>query len=141
MIGPQDDAESCAGQAQMDVRSTRRPWRKQHTIFRRQAALRFLVWAPMSADPYRKQRIFWFVTMNLIAMAVAGALFFGFMHGDILDVIFGNLISGLFEYKLVVVLIAMSPLFASLLVGMAYAQRALKRKKGQRATAAPSTAG
>jgi uncharacterized membrane protein len=95
----------------------------------------------MSADPYRKQRIFWFVTMNLIAMVVAIALFAGFMYGDVLDVVFGKLISGLFEYKLVVVLIAMSPLFASLLVGMAYTQRALKRKKGERATAAPSTAG
>ena len=94
----------------------------------------------MSADPYRKQRIFWFVTMNLIAMLIAGVLFAGFMYGDMLDVVFGKLVSGLFEYKLVVVLIAMSPLFASLLVGMAYAQRALRRKKGERQTAAPSTA-
>ena len=94
----------------------------------------------MSADPYRKQRIFWFMTMNLIAILIAVALFAGFMYGDVLDVVFGKLISGLFEYKLIVVLIAMSPLFASLLVGMAYAQRALRRKKGQRATAAPSTA-
>ena len=95
----------------------------------------------MSTDPYRKQRIFWFATMNVIAMLIAAALFTGFMYGDILDVLFNKLVSGLFEYKLVVVLIAMSPLFASLLVGMAYAQRALRRKKGQRATAAPSTAG
>ena len=95
----------------------------------------------MSTDPYRKQRIFWFATMNLLAIVVAALLFVGFMYGDILDVLFGNLISGLFEYKLLVVLIAMSPLFASLLVGMAYAQRALRRKKGERATAAPSTVG
>jgi hypothetical protein len=95
----------------------------------------------MSTDPYRKQRIFWFATMNLLAIVVAAALFVGFMYGDILDVLFGNLISGLFEYKLLVVLIAMSPLFASLLVGMAYAQRALRRKKGERTTAAPSTIG
>ncbi len=93
-----------------------------------------------SADPYRKQRIFWFVTMNLIAMVVAAGLFAGLMYGDILDVVFSKLVSGLFQYKLIVVLIAMSPLFASLLVGMAYAQRALRRKKGQRVTAAPSTA-
>lgn len=95
----------------------------------------------MSADPFRKQRIFWFVTMNLIALIVAGFLFAGFLFGDGLNFLFSSLVSGLFEYKLVVVLIAMSPLFASLLVGMAYAQRALRRKKGQRATAAPSTAG
>lgn len=94
----------------------------------------------MSADPFRKQRIFWFVTMNLIALIVAGVLFAGFLFGDGLNFVFSKLVSGLFEYKLVVVLIAMSPLFASLLVGMAYAQRALRRKKGQRATAAPSTA-
>jgi hypothetical protein len=95
----------------------------------------------MSPDPFRKQRIFWFLTMNLIALLAAGGLFAGFMYGDVLDVVFGKLLSGLFEYKLLVVVIAMSPLFASLLVGMAYAQRALKRKKGERATAAPSTAG
>src|SRR5688572_27564584 len=93
----------------------------------------------MSADPYRKQRIFWFVAMNLIAMLIAGLLFVGFMYGDALDVVFGKLVSGLFEYKLAVVLIAMSPLLASLLVGMAYAQRALRRKRGERQTAAPST--
>jgi hypothetical protein len=95
----------------------------------------------MSADPYRKQRIFWFVTMNLIAMLIAAALFAAFMYGDVLDLVFGKLVSGLFEYKLLVVLIAMSPLLASLLVGMAYAQRAIRRKKGQRITAAPSTSG
>jgi hypothetical protein len=61
------------------------------------------------------------------------------MYGDVLDILFGKLVSGLFEYKLLVVLIAMSPLLASLLVGMAYAQRAIRRKKGERMTAAPST--
>ena len=90
----------------------------------------------MSADPYRRQRIFWFTAMNLMAMVVAGLLFYGMLFGDSLNAIFEPLMRGIFEFKLVVVLIAMSPLFASLLVGMAYAQRALRRKKRQAAQAA-----
>ncbi len=93
----------------------------------------------MAKDPYAKQRIFWFVTMNLIAALFAAILFAGFLFGDVLDTIFGSLMAGIFEYKLMVVLIAMSPLFASLLVGAAYTQRALRRKKAQ-ARSAPSTA-
>jgi hypothetical protein len=84
-----------------------------------------------SEDPYRRQRIAWFIGMNAIALVIAGALFATFLFGHSLDGVFRALTEGLFEYKLVVILIAMSPLFASLLVGMAYAQRALRRKKRQ----------
>ncbi|MCK6552955.1 hypothetical protein L6R52_44440 [Myxococcota bacterium] len=90
----------------------------------------------MSDDPYRKQRILWFIGMNAIAIAIAVGLFASFLYGDELDVIFQRLTEGIFEYKLLVVLIAMSPLFASLLVGGAYAQRALRRKKREAAEAA-----
>jgi hypothetical protein len=69
--------------------------------------------------------------MNAIAVIIAGALFFFVLHGEALDAIFTKLMLGIFEYKLLVVLIAMSPIFASLLVGMAYAQRALRRKRAQ----------
>jgi hypothetical protein len=89
--------------------------------------------AAPTVDPYRKQRIAWFIGMNLIAIAIAAALFYGFLYGAPFDVVVTNLLEGLFEYKLIVVLIAMSPLFASLLVGMAYAQRALRRKRAQAA--------
>jgi hypothetical protein len=85
----------------------------------------------VSADPYRRQRILWFTAMNAIAILIAGGLFFFVLEGDVLDRVFHSLMLGIFEYKLVVVLIAMSPLFASLLVGMAYAQRALRRKRMQ----------
>jgi hypothetical protein len=85
----------------------------------------------MSADPYRRQRILWFAAMNAIAILIAAGLFFFVLEGDILDRAFRSLMLGIFEYKLLVVLIAMSPLFASLLVGMAYAQRALRRKRAQ----------
>lgn len=90
----------------------------------------------MSNDPYRRQRIFWFITMNLMAMVVAGGLFAWVLYGDSMNAFFEPLMNGIFEYKLVVVLIAMSPLLASLLVGMAYAQRALRRKKAQAAMGA-----
>ena len=90
----------------------------------------------MSTDPYRRQRIFWFISMNLMAMVVAGGMFAFILYGDGLNAFFEPLTKGIFEYKLVVVLIAMSPLLASLLVGMAYAQRALKRKKREAAVSA-----
>lgn len=86
-----------------------------------------------AVDPFRKQRIFWFVGMNLIALAIAVLLFSAFLYGAPADVLVTKLLEGIFEYKLMVVLIAMSPLFASLLVGMAYAQRALRRKRAQAA--------
>jgi hypothetical protein len=94
----------------------------------------------MSPDPYRKQRIFWFATMNALAVLTAALLFALFLFGHRLDFLFEKLVSGLFEYKLAIVLIAMSPLFASLLVGMAYAKRAIARKRGERVTRAPSAA-
>lgn len=90
----------------------------------------------MSNDPYRRQRIFWFISMNLMAMIVAGGLFAWILYGEGLNAFFEPLTNGIFEYKLVVVLIAMSPLAASLLVGMAYAKRALARKKREAAVAA-----
>jgi hypothetical protein len=94
----------------------------------------------MSDDPYRKQRVLWFVGMNAIAIAIAVGLFASFLFGDQLDVVFQRLTQGIFEYKLLVVVIAMSPLFASLLVGGAYAQRALRRKKREAAEAASAGA-
>lgn len=90
----------------------------------------------MSQDPHRKERILWFVGMNLVAVLIAGGSFAAFLYGDILDVAFRRLSEGIFEYKLLVVVIAMSPLLASLLVGMAYAQRALRRKRAQAAAGA-----
>jgi flagellar basal body-associated protein FliL len=93
-----------------------------------------------STDPYRRQRVLWFTAMNGIAILIAAGLFYFVLHGEALDTVFTKLMLGIFEYKLLVVLIAMSPIFASLLVGMAYAQRALKRKRAaQRASAQPAT--
>lgn len=85
----------------------------------------------MGADPFRRQRIFWFLAMNLFAMVVAVAVFWGVLEGHDLNNVFQPLLDGIFEFKVVAVLIAMSPLLASLLVGMAYAQRALRRKKAE----------
>ena len=86
-------------------------------------------------DPHRKQRITWFVTMNLGAIIVAALVFWGILEGHSLNLLFQPLLDGIFEFKVVAVVIAMSPLFASLLVGMAYAQRALKRKRTEAAAA------
>lgn len=91
----------------------------------------------MTADPFRKQRITWFLVMNAAAIFVAVGIFCFFMYGDAMDFFFRSLLLGVFEYKLLVVLIAMSPLLASLLVGMAYAKRALRRKQADPMHAAP----
>lgn len=93
-----------------------------------------------AVDPFRKQRIFWFVGMNAIAFVIAIVLFYLFLYGGAADGAVTKLLEGIFEYKLVVVLIAMSPLFASLMVGGAYAQRALRRKKAEAAAAARTPA-
>lgn len=89
-----------------------------------------------ATDPFRRQRILWFTAMNAIAILIAAGLFFFVLHGEALDTVFTKLMLGIFEYKLLVVLIAMSPIFASLLVGMAYAQRALRRRRAQQRTQA-----
>ena len=74
--------------------------------------------------------------MNGIAIIIAAGLFYFMLHGEALDAVFTKLMLGIFEYKLLVVLIAMSPIFTSLLVGGAYAQRALRRKRAQQRAAA-----
>jgi hypothetical protein len=87
--------------------------------------------AALTHDPFRRRRALWFLAVNLISLVIAVLVFAGVLYGDALSTVFEPLMRGLFEYKLAVILIAMSPLFASLLVGMAYAQRAIRRKKAQ----------
>lgn len=69
--------------------------------------------------------------MHAIAFVLASGLFIGFLYGHVLDSFLASLMLGIYEYKLAVVLIATSPLLASLLVGMAYSQRALRRRRAQ----------
>jgi uncharacterized membrane protein len=85
--------------------------------------------AAIAQDPFRRRRALWFLLVNLIALVIAVLVFLGVLYGDALSSVFEPLMRGLYEYKLAVILIAMSPLFASLLVGMAYAQRAIRRKR------------
>ena len=80
-------------------------------------------------DPYRKERLLWFTAMNLIAIGIALGFFAIMLFGDSLNRVVEPFLAKLFEHKVLVVAIAMSPLFASLLVGMAYAQRAIRRKR------------
>jgi hypothetical protein len=91
-------------------------------------------------DPYRRKKALWFLAVNLIALLVASAVFLVVLYGDGLSAVFEPLMRWLFEYKLAVILIAMSPLFASLLVGMAYMQRAMRRKRAQKASEAQKPA-
>jgi hypothetical protein len=94
----------------------------------------------LTQDPYRQKRALWFLAINVMALVIASSLFAGVLYGDALSVVFEPLMRGLYEYKAVVIFIAMSPLFASLLVGMAYAKRALRRKRAAAASAAAQAA-
>jgi hypothetical protein len=89
--------------------------------------------AALTHDPHRRKRALWFLTVNVMALLLAVALFAGVLYGDGLSVIFEPLMLGIYKHKILVVAIATSPLFASLLVGGAYAQRALRRKRAQAA--------
>lgn len=92
--------------------------------------------AALTKDPHRQRRALWFLTVNIVSLLVAIGVFMAVLHLDSLSVVFEPLLRGVFEYKLLVVAIAMSPLAASLLVGGAYAQRAIRRKKAEAAEAA-----
>jgi len=68
-----------------------------------------------------------------MSVLIAVGIFVAVLYLDGLSRLFEPLLLGVYEYKIVVIAIAMSPLFASLLVGMAYAKRAIKRKKAEAA--------
>ena len=92
--------------------------------------------AALTSDPYRKRRALWFLTVNVMSLVIAVGVFMAVLHMDTLSVVFEPLLLGVFEYKVLVIAIALSPLVASLLVGMAYAQRAIRRKKAEAAAGA-----
>ena len=89
--------------------------------------------AALTRDPYRQRRLLWFAAVNLMALAIAAGVFAGVLYVDSLSTVFEPLLLGVYEYKLLVIGIAMSPLLASLLVGMAYAKRAIRRRKAAEA--------
>jgi ABC-type bacteriocin/lantibiotic exporter with double-glycine peptidase domain len=92
--------------------------------------------AALTHDPHRQKRALWFLTVNVMAVVISVGVFVGVLHFDALSTVFEPLLLGVYEYKLVVIGIALSPLFASMLVGMAYAQRAIRRKKAESAATA-----
>ena len=93
--------------------------------------------AAVHKDPFRGRRALWFLTVNVMSLVLTIAVFLAVLHFDWLSAVLEPLLLGVFEYKLLVIAIAMSPLIASLLVGMAYAKRAIRRKKQQQAAASP----
>lgn len=96
--------------------------------------------AALTHDPLRQKRAIWFLTVNLMSLAIAVGLFLAVLYGDSLSLVFEPLLLGIYEYKILVIAIAMSPLAASMLVGMAYAKRAMRRKKAAAAAAAQPVA-
>jgi len=89
----------------------------------------------LTQDPHRQARTIWFVTINIASVLIAAGVFYAILEFDGLSRVFEPLLLGVYEYKIVVIAIAISPLFASLLVGMAYARRAMRRKKREAAAA------
>ena len=89
----------------------------------------------MTRDPLRRERAIWFLCVNVMSFVIAVLIFAAVLYGDILSVVFEPLMRGIYAHKILVIAIAMSPLLASLLVGMAYAQRAIRRRKAEAAGA------
>ena len=96
--------------------------------------------AALTQDPFRRQRALWFLAVNVISLLIAVGLFLAVLHGDSMSSFMEPLMRGLYEYKVLVIAIAMSPLLASLLVGGAYAKRALRRKRAAAQSATVATA-
>lgn len=94
--------------------------------------------AALTQDPHRQRRALWFLTVNVMSVFIAVGVFYAVLHLDSLSLLFEPLLLGVYEYKVLVIAIAMSPLVASLLVGMAYAKRAIRRKKAEAAQATAS---
>ena len=69
--------------------------------------------------------------MNLIAVVISVSVFLVILYGDGLSIIFEPFMLALYEHKSLVMAIALSPLFASLLVGMEHAKRTSRRKRAQ----------
>jgi hypothetical protein len=90
--------------------------------------------AALTEDPHRRARTLWFVWVNILSILIAAGIFYAILFFDGLSHVFEPMLMGVYEYKVVVIAIAMSPLFASLLVGMAYAKRAMRRKKAEAAS-------
>jgi len=70
----------------------------------------------------------YFLLLNLIAGAIAVAIFFGIQHGEVLDPYMAGTYVWLLAHPMATSLMAFSPLLASLLVGWGYSQRARKRR-------------
>jgi hypothetical protein len=71
----------------------------------------------------------YFLLLNAIAFAIAGAIFWGLLGGESLDPYLRGTYDWLLAHPGVTSVLAFSPLACSLLVGWGYSQRARKRKR------------
>jgi hypothetical protein len=95
-----------------------------------------------AANTFQRGVLRWgyFVLLNAIAFAIAGALFFGLMGGDALDPYLRGTYDWLLAHPGVTSTLAFSPLACAMLVGWGYSQRARKRKRAAAALEAQRSA-
>jgi hypothetical protein len=86
-----------------------------------------------AAGTFQRGMLRWgyFLLLNGIAFALAGAIFLGLLGGDVLDPYLRTTYEWLLSHPGVTSFLAFSPLTCSLLVGWGYSQRARKRKKAE----------
>jgi hypothetical protein len=99
-------------------------------------------------DSFQRGALRWgyFALLNAIALAIAGAMFWGLLGGDGLDPYLRGTYDWLLGHPGVTSTLAFSPLACVGLVGWGYSQRARKRKRAaqaeldRRAAAEPTAA-
>lgn len=85
--------------------------------------------APTTPAPYQGERVWRFLLTNIISLGLAAAIFLGLLYGRNLDRVFQSVFDAFYTYDLLAVLAAISPVFATVLIGTYYAGRRKKKNE------------
>ncbi len=84
----------------------------------------------------RRRAALMVVLATLLAASICAAIFLVVLHGDFLTAPSKWIAEAFFEHSALAVGAATSPLFAALLVGYGYMQRAMRRREAEKAATA-----
>lgn len=87
----------------------------------------------------RRRALVMVVLATLFAASIGAVVFLFVLTADFLTAPSRSVVEFMFEHSALAVSAALSPLFAALLVGYGYMQRAIRRRAEQKAPSAPSS--
>jgi hypothetical protein len=87
---------------------------------------------PPAEPHYSGKRWSSFLIGNLVALVLCVGIFLLFMYGDFLSGASEGLMKSLFDVPILVVLIASLPLLVTILIGVAYMKKAMRRRRAER---------